>query len=71
MYIFSMQRQRGATTDWWCAVRNKKVRCPASVQHRGGVYLQGRLAHTHLPETNPLMTAQITADVSQNKNKNK
>lgn len=45
-YSYNIKRKSETTTSWWCSVRNKKVRCPAS-------YSKGRLFSKGYSQSRP------------------
>ncbi|KAG1679378.1 hypothetical protein GQR58_012952 [Nymphon striatum] len=46
-YSFTVKKKSARGTSWWCSVRNKRERCPATVAERNGAFHVGNLRHCH------------------------
>ena len=62
-YILCFQRKRCVAVDWWCSVRNNRVRCPATVCQRGVDYTIGCMRHNHNAEPGIAQIIELTKKV--------
>ncbi|KAL5014901.1 hypothetical protein ScPMuIL_009171 [Solemya velum] len=49
-YTYTVKREKGEKTTWWCSVRNKVTKCPATVLQNGDHFHKGRNKHIHSAE---------------------
>ena len=50
LFVLSLQLSKNATKcNWICSIRNKHLRCPASVCQVDGTFTPGIYDHKHLP----------------------
>ncbi|KAJ8309881.1 hypothetical protein KUTeg_011746, partial [Tegillarca granosa] len=56
------QRTNG-TIDWWCSVRSKTNRCPATVIQKGESFQTGRHQHNHNSNPGAITNLKIVSQV--------
>jgi len=62
--MYCRQRHRKDVTDWWCTVRRRGCRCPATVQQRSDHFQHGKHPHTHEPQPGVAQKLVIKKQVS-------
>ena len=63
-FTFTLKRQnRGETIEWRCAIRNKTVTCPVTIQQRGNCFVQHK-DHLHAARPGILRAVEIQKKVS-------
>ena len=58
-YTYTIKRIRGPTTEWWCTIRGKALRCHATVRQRGDAFTKGRHDHIHPADPGALKTTKV------------
>jgi hypothetical protein len=48
---------------WWCNVRGKNNRCPATVSQVGDTFTANRLPHNHSPTPGQIVSPAISAEI--------
>nr|XP_045609244.1 uncharacterized protein LOC123764981 [Procambarus clarkii] len=51
-YAYTVRRATESATYWWCSIRQKVKRCPATVVQTGSVFKPGVMNHNHFPTLN-------------------
>lgn len=51
------------STYWWCSVRNRAERCPATVIQSGPDFEAGSIAHRHAGKHGAIVVAKIKQQV--------
>ncbi|KAJ8307107.1 hypothetical protein KUTeg_015191 [Tegillarca granosa] len=64
------RKQRKDTIHWWCSVRNKSGRCPASVQQHGNEFSSGRHTHNHTARPGVATAVEIIKQVKSESSSN-
>ncbi|CAD5126386.1 DgyrCDS14525 [Dimorphilus gyrociliatus] len=62
---FTIKGQYKSSTIWICSVRNKKIRCPASIIQRGSNFHLGSKSHIHPPKKNLEQNIEIKLTAKQ------
>ena len=62
-YTYTIKRIRGPTTEWWCTIRGKALRCHATVRQRGDAFTKGRHDHIHPADPGALKTTKVKVSV--------
>ncbi len=62
-YTYTRKRQVGETTEWRCAVRNKKGICPVTVRQQGDNFNKNERSHSHQAKPGILKAVQIQSEV--------
>ncbi|XP_037837196.1 zinc finger protein with KRAB and SCAN domains 7-like isoform X2 [Kryptolebias marmoratus] len=62
-FCYTVKRKSGVATYWWCCVRRRNHRCPATVIQRGQDFIPGNKSHSHLPEPGSAFTTRLKAKV--------
>ena len=64
-YSYTVKRRNNAGVTWRCTVRNKKVKCGATVSQRGGQFIFGRQPHLHAPSHGIKHVAKVNAGIKE------
>ena len=62
-FSYTVKRQSNDKIWWWCSVRGKTNRCPATVSQIGDQYTPGRLPHNHPSAPGQVVAATIATQV--------
>lgn len=49
-YTYTVKREKGDKTWWWCTKRGKGFRCAAAVSQTGDCFVLGKYPHEHPPD---------------------
>ncbi|CAG2190845.1 FAT4 [Mytilus edulis] len=60
-YTYTVKKQKGDSTTWWCSVRNKTTSCSATVLQKGDNFTAGRKSHCHTANPGTVTAVKITA----------
>ncbi|XP_050397248.1 uncharacterized protein LOC126815577 [Patella vulgata] len=61
-YSYSVRRRTDKSIQWTCTIRNKSIKCAASVVQIGESFTPGPNPHTHEPKPGLLTSTLITAE---------
>lgn len=63
LIIFFFQKTTTNSTYWWCSVRSRAERCPATVIQSGPDFIAGSRAHSHAGKPGAIVAAKIKQQV--------
>ncbi|XP_050398166.1 uncharacterized protein LOC126816060 isoform X2 [Patella vulgata] len=61
-YNLRVKERADKCATWRCTVRNKKIRCAATVSQKGDQFIRGKHEHSHDPKAGLLTSVLITAE---------
>ena len=64
-YTYTVKRKTRVGVHWRCAVRNKNVKCRATVKETNVMYIKDHNPHSHPPETCSAITSKVSALVKE------
>lgn len=63
-YAYNVKVTRDNSRTWWCSVRNKRARCPATVLEKRGGFVRGTHDHIHPADPGRKHTVKMSRKVS-------
>ena len=63
-FSYTVRKETKTTRFWWCTLRQKGKRCPASVSERGGMFIRGAHSHRHPLDRGCLLNKQLSRKVN-------
>ena len=64
-YTYTVRKSTEKATYWWCSIRQKDNRCPATVTQRGTCFVPGPACHNHHGDPGSLMATKINVKVKE------
>ena len=58
-YMYTVRSKTANATYWWCHIRQKENKCPATVVERGGAFTEGVHGHNHPGRPSALLHTQV------------
>lgn len=60
-FAYNVKRQNNNRTWWWCSIRGKSNRCPATVSQVGDQFTPSRLSYKHPSSPDQVVAATISS----------